>query len=67
MVCKSNVILHRQSLAKALFMGIAGLLTVSPGMAEEAVDSPATEIQARTAPCHADEYGDFDFYSGQFP
>lgn len=55
MVCKSNVILLRQSLAKALFMGLAGLLTIPAAVAAEPSEA-----------CAGPEYRAFDFWLGHW-
>lgn len=70
MVCIANVILRRPSLVKALFLGIAGLLTVSSGVASDTPDMPLTvpsvpsEALTPPAACASGRYRDFDFWLG---
>lgn len=69
MVCNANVTLHRQSLAKALLMGLAVLLTVSESVASEtsgAAESAATSSQTAVSPCASADYRAFDFWLGEW-
>lgn len=65
MVCIANVILHRQSLANALLMGLAGLLTVLAAEFVSAEESAAESVPG-TGPCAAGAYRDFDFWLGKW-
>lgn len=66
MACKANVILPGQSLAKALFLVIAGFLTVSATIASEAKVSTPAAIRASGSPCSTEGYRDFDFWLGDW-
>ncbi len=60
MVCNANVILLRRSLANALLVGLAGLLTVPLALASEA---PASSSLPR---CEAEAFRAFDFWLGDW-
>ena len=64
MVCKANVILHRQSLAKALLVGLAGLLTVSAPAASEGQEAAAASSATAVPICEGETYRQFDFWLG---
>ncbi len=66
MVCKANVILPGQSLAKALLMGLAGLLTIAAEAVSEAGDSAAATSQTAIAPCASADHRAFDFWLGHW-
>ncbi len=66
MVCKANVILRRQSLAKALLLGIAGLLTVPASGAVAAPEDTAEPAEAAIPTCTAESYRAFDFWLGRW-
>ena len=66
MVCNANVNLHRQSLAKSLLMGIAGLLTIPLSLASEASEPPETAPQATVPGCSSAGFRAFDFWLGDW-